>query len=1087
MIPPQEGRAIAVRAFLDNGGRSVARVAHGKEWAWQPSDIGASEWTLILDTETTIDAAQQMRFGAYQLRCGDNLEEAGLFYDTESLTDAERGLLMRYAENKGIRAMAVAEFVDATLYGVGYDLGATIVGFNLPFDISRLAIGHASARGRKMHGGFTFRLSRNRHWPAVQVKHLSQRAALIRFVAQRGKVAGRGMRRRGHRLATRRGYFLDVKTLAAALTSRSFSLATLAEFLDVPGRKQTVDEHGGSLTEAYLDYAMQDVQVTWECASALRRRYEDHGLKSTPAHRILSEAGLGKAYLKEMGVRPWREVQPDANPALIGTVMGTYYGGRSEVHIRRDVRQVAYCDFLSMYPTVCCLMGLWRFVVAEGVDHHDATDEVRALLASIALPGLRRPEAWGHLCVLVQVLPDCDLFPVRAKYGHDTHYTIGLNHLTSDTPMWFTLADCIAAVILGGKVPNMLRAMRFTPRRCQADLRSVAIAGNPAYRVDPRTNDLYRSLIELRAEVKNRSLGAEQGDRLRRDIEQQALKILANSTSYGIFVELNVERPTDPVTAGCHGPSSEPFLVRVQQVEEPGRYFHPLLATLITGAARLLLAITERLIIDQGLDWVFCDTDSMAIAKPPAMDQAAFNQHVAAVRDWFSPLNPYQGAVSRLPLLKLEDANYGLGGSESVHELAPLHCLAVSPKRYVLFNLDGAGRPLLRKASAHGLGHLRDPSKGTAWPADIPAPAAPLSAIGVDRWQYDVWYRIATSALYGHPEQVRLDDLPGIRGPAVSRYAATTPDLLRWFKGFNRGKPYREQVRPFGFLLAFQAKRPDGWEDVEGEAGPIRRRMRSAKALRHAPRAVAPFDRDPAKAARACFDRETGRQVSARQLKTYHQALVRYHLHPDPKALSADFTDRGVTGRRHIGATGILLIGKEANRWEEQFHLGADPEAQSEFGFTPDDQERMRDAIRRAAEAHGVHALARKARLSRQHLTEILSGRAPASRPVLMGLAAAATALATTGHATVDDTARLVEVVRERCDTMGIRAFARLSGLESGHLARLLAGSRRRPSPATILRLRKGLSAVDAADDAARKPAAAATKNVSRRSNPVDG
>ena len=34
-----------------------------------------------------------------------------------------------------------------------------------------------------------------------------------------------------------------------------------------------------------------------------------------------------------------------------------------------------------------------------------------------------------------------------------------------------------------------------------------------------------------------------------------------------------------------------------------------------------MLAITERLVLDNGLDWAFCDTDSMAIAKPADMDE----------------------------------------------------------------------------------------------------------------------------------------------------------------------------------------------------------------------------------------------------------------------------------------------------------------------------------------------------------------------------------------------------------------------------------------------------------------------------------
>jgi hypothetical protein len=140
------------------------------------------------------------------------------------------------------------------------------------------------------------------------------------------------------------------------------------------------------------------------------------------------------------------------------------------------------------------------------------------------------------------------------------------------------------------------------------------MAGNNAYRIDPLKDDLYRWLIDLRSAVKVRmkaTCGAEK-DAL--DAEQQALKILANATSYGIFVELIVEDLDKKETRLCLGSGNDGFPVEVEIAEAPGRYFHPLLATLITGAARLMLAMTERLLVDAGLDWVFCDTDSMAIA-----------------------------------------------------------------------------------------------------------------------------------------------------------------------------------------------------------------------------------------------------------------------------------------------------------------------------------------------------------------------------------------------------------------------------------------------------------------------------------------
>ena len=41
-----------------------------------------------------------------------------------------------------------------------------------------------------------------------------------------------------------------------------------------------------------------------------------------------------------MGVRPWRELQPEFPNALLGAIMSSYFGGRAEVRLRREVRQV---------------------------------------------------------------------------------------------------------------------------------------------------------------------------------------------------------------------------------------------------------------------------------------------------------------------------------------------------------------------------------------------------------------------------------------------------------------------------------------------------------------------------------------------------------------------------------------------------------------------------------------------------------------------------------------------------------------------------------------------------------------------------
>src|SRR5271167_1906566 len=61
-----------------------------------------SDWTLVYDTETTADAGQRLRIGAYQLRKGDALDEAGLFFDPKALSPKELDLLREFAVGNGL-------------------------------------------------------------------------------------------------------------------------------------------------------------------------------------------------------------------------------------------------------------------------------------------------------------------------------------------------------------------------------------------------------------------------------------------------------------------------------------------------------------------------------------------------------------------------------------------------------------------------------------------------------------------------------------------------------------------------------------------------------------------------------------------------------------------------------------------------------------------------------------------------------------------------------------------------------------------------------------------------------------------------
>ena len=173
-------------------------------------------------------------------------------------------------------------------------------------------------------------------------------------------------------------------------------------------------------------------------------------------------------------------------------------------------------------------------------------------------------------------------------------------------------------------------------------------------RIDPVKDESYKRVIELRGQIQAAAKKAHKDGNhaFAAELESysQMLKLLANSTSYGIFAEMNVqsyERPRDVV---LYGMDDAPFGTGSRSIEEAGTHFHPLLATLITGAARLMLGTAERFAMDQGIGWALCDTDSLALARPEGMADGEFLDRAHGVTGWFDVLSPYDDAK---PLFKV--------------------------------------------------------------------------------------------------------------------------------------------------------------------------------------------------------------------------------------------------------------------------------------------------------------------------------------------------------------------------------------------------------------------------------------------------
>jgi hypothetical protein len=253
--------------------------------------------------------------------------------------------------------------------------------------------------------------------------------------------------------------------------------------------------------------------------------------------------------------------------------------------------------------------------------------------------------------------------------------------------------------------------------------------------------------------------------------------------------------------------------------------------------------------------------------------------------------------------------------------------------------------------SAHGLGHLQDPYNKAEPAAGIPKPAVSPGKLGVRLWQHDLWWQIISAALSGEPNQVDLEFHPGLAQPAVSRYAATTPKLLRWFNGFNLNLPYAQKVKPFSFLLSLFgnsfANVPSSVNALIAEGAPATRRS-----FRQA-RPAAPFDTNLKKAIEKAFDRETGEAVPPEALKSYRQVLAQYHLHPESKFFNGDFLDTGHTVRRRVSVAGVRNIGKEADKLDERFHLGLNEDAAVEYGISLEGRDRLLTEMQKAVEVQG--------------------------------------------------------------------------------------------------------------------------------------
>jgi hypothetical protein len=237
--------------------------------------------------------------------------------------------------------------------------------------------------------------------------------------------------------------------------------------------------------------------------------------------------------------------------------MQSYYGGRCETRLRRFEAPVIHTDFASNYATGNALLANWDVLTAQRVTFEDDTDEICTWLATITLDQMFRQDTWRKLSFFARVRPEHDLFPVRTVYNGETT-NIGLNYLTSKTPLWMAGPDVVVSILLTGKVPHIEKAIRMVPHGRQKGLTPITLRG--LIPIDPSREDFFRRVVEQRHRHKttNEPLAG-------------FLKTLGNAGSYGIFVEVNSKsiRRVKPATLFAGERRIEDVMSHV--VEEPGR------------------------------------------------------------------------------------------------------------------------------------------------------------------------------------------------------------------------------------------------------------------------------------------------------------------------------------------------------------------------------------------------------------------------------------------------------------------------------------------------------------------------------------
>jgi hypothetical protein len=339
--------------------------------------------------------------------------------------------------------------------------------------------------------------------------------------------------------------------------------------------------------------------------------------------RVFSPGGIGRALAAPYAPAPAVERE------MIGLCAEANHGAWCGIDVRGRV-PVVETDYRRQYATIFVRQRIGDLLAGRRLAFIEATEEIRRLAESG--PVILGP----HLNAVCLVHWRGEPAMVRALFANTegreieaADFTLARVARHTDAPVPAFLADVVAARVLGGQTPEIVKAWRIEA----ADPRPIGAIDVLARRIDPATVPVPLALAE---EGRRLELGQGRWRRAKVSAELRSalvkgIKAAGNIFAYGMLLQTNeIDLSTGATEEVMCLRFGSAMRRKVAVPEEDTALTCVPLAGLVAASGRLLLARLHRAVADRGGTVACWDTDSAHIVATREGGMIGIERHGAA-------------------------------------------------------------------------------------------------------------------------------------------------------------------------------------------------------------------------------------------------------------------------------------------------------------------------------------------------------------------------------------------------------------------------------------------------------------------------